>query len=223
MALVIDRKKIVTSVTRGGERPANFYVPPGLPNYTSPDGLGYDPELARKLLAEAGFPAGRGFPRLQYLFNTSRDNEKIALQLQDMWKRELGINIELRSVEWKVYLNSQTSLDYDLCRSSWIGDYTDPNTFLDMFMSNNPNNRTGWKSATYDGLMRKANAMADVKARAKLLQKAESLLIHDDLPIVPLYIYVGFNFFDPRKIGGIFDATNIRDEHPLRAIRKLQQ
>jgi oligopeptide transport system substrate-binding protein len=223
LALVVDRTKIVTFVTRGGERPADFYVPPGLPHYTSPPGLGYDPERGRKLLAEAGFPGGRGFPRMEYLFNTSRENEKIALQLQDMWQRELGIHIELRSVEWKVYLNSQTALDYDICRSSWIGDYTDPNTFLDMYMSSNPNNRTGWKSDRYDTLMRTANATADLKARAKILQQAESILIRDELPIVPLYIYVGFNFFDPSKIQGIFDETNIRDEHPLRAIRKVRR
>jgi len=221
LALVIDRKRIVTFVTRGGERPVDFYVPPGIPNYQSPEGLGYNPELGRQLLAEAGYPEGHGFPRVQYLFNTSRDNEKIAVELQDMWKRQLGLEVELRAVEWKVWLASQASLDYDICRSSWIGDYTDPNTFLDMFMSSNPNNRTGWKSEHYDSLLRTANATADVNVRAKLLQQAETLLVREDLPIVPIYNYVGFNFFDPRKIGGIFDETNIRDEHPLRAIRKL--
>jgi oligopeptide transport system substrate-binding protein len=222
LALVVDREKIVRFVTRGGERPANYLVPPGIPNYTSPEGLPRNPELARKLLAEAGYPGGKGFPRFQYLFNTSRDHEKIALQLQQTWKDELGIEVELRSVEWKVYLNAQSTLDFDLCRSSWIGDYTDPNTFLDMWMSENPNNRTGWKSARYDELMRTANATADIPRRAALLREAEAVLIRDELPIVPLYIYVGFNFFDPKKISGVFDQTNIRDEHPLRAIRKLR-
>jgi oligopeptide transport system substrate-binding protein len=177
--------------------------------------------MARTLLAEAGFPDGKGFPRFEYMFNTSRDHEKIAVQLQDMWRRELGIHIELRSLEWKVYLNAQSSRDYDLSRSAWIGDYTDPNTFLDMFMSNNPNNRTGWKSETYDRLIQQGNATPDVKARAALLQQAEAILIREELPIVPLYIYVGFNFFDPKKVGGIFNEQNIRDEHPLRAMRKL--
>jgi oligopeptide transport system substrate-binding protein len=221
-ALVIDRKRIVTHVTRGGERPADFFVPPGIPNYESPPGLGYDPELGRKLLAEAGYSRGENFPRVQYLFNTSRDNEKVAVELQDMWKRELGIEVELRAVEWKVWIKSQVSLDYDICRGSWIGDYTDPNTFLDMFMSTNPNNRTGWKNERYDTSIRTANATADTHARAKFLQKAESLLVHDEVPIVPLYIYVGFNFFDPARIRGIFNETNIRDEHPLRAIRKIR-
>jgi oligopeptide transport system substrate-binding protein len=189
-----------------------------MPNYTSPKGLGYDPELGRKLLAEAGYPGGKGFPRFEYLFNTSRDHEKIAVELQDMWKRELGIQAELRSVEWKVYLNAQSTLNYDLSRSSWIADYSDPNTFLDMFMSNNGNNRTGWKSERYDGLIRKANATADVKQRAKILAQAEAMLIREEVPIVPLYLYVGMNFWDPAKITGVWN--NSRDEHPPRTIAR---
>jgi oligopeptide transport system substrate-binding protein len=221
-ALAIDRDRIVNFVTRGGEKPANHFVPPRIPNYTSPEGLPYDPILARKLLAEAGYPEGRGLPPVQYHFNASRDNEKIAVQLQDMWKRELGVALELREVEWKVWLRDQSKLNYDISRGSWIGDYTDPNTFLDLFMSTNPNNRTGWKNATYDELMRTANATVDVQARAGLLQKAESILVAEEVPIVPLYIYVGFNFFDPQKITGIFNDENVRDEHPVRAIRKTR-
>jgi oligopeptide transport system substrate-binding protein len=218
LALATDYSRIA-KVLMGGGIVTNIYVPP-LPNYTSPKGLDYNPELARQLLREAGFPDGHGFPRFEYLFNTSRDHEKIAVELQGMWKQDLGIDLELRSVEWKVYLHDQSSLDYDLSRSAWIGDYSDPNTFLDMFMSTNPNNRTGWKSAKYDSLMRTANATADVRARAKLLQEAEALLIRDELPIVPIYIYVGYNLFDPQVIHGIFNDQNIRDEHPIRAIRK---
>lgn len=220
LALTIDRERLVRFITRGGEPAVNFYVPPGVPNYTSPEGLPRDPQLARKLFAEAGFPEGKGFPRLEYLFDSSRNNEKIAVELQDTWKRELGIHVDLRAVEWKVYLNSQSSLEYDLCRSSWIGDYADPNTFLDMFMSTNPNNRTGWKNERYDTLVRTANATADITARARLLQEAEAILVREELPIVPLYVYVGFNFFNPQVITGVFNDENMRDEHPLRAIRK---
>ena len=122
-------------------------------------------------------------------------------------------------MEWAVYLRSQSTLDFDLSRSAWIGDYSDPNTFLDLFMSNNPNNRTGWKHEGYDALMRRANAMADVAERAKLLRDAETLLIREEMPIVPIYIYVGFNLFDPTVIQGVYNEQNIRDEHPIRAIR----
>jgi oligopeptide transport system substrate-binding protein len=218
LALAVDRSRI-DSILKGSGNVANFYVPP-LANYKSPEGLTYDPALARQLLKEAGFEAGNGFRRFEYMFNTSRDHEKIAVQLQAMWKQELGIDVDLRSVEWKVYLNAQSSLDYDLSRSAWIGDYADPNTFLDMFMSNNPNNRTGWKNDRYEELMRKANATAEVQARAKLLQEAERILIREEIPVVPIYIYVGYNLFNPDVIKGIYNDENIRDEHPIRAIRK---
>ena len=155
------------------------------------------------------------------MFNSSRDHEKIAIELQDMWQRELGIHVDLRSVEWKVYLTDQSSLSYDLCRSAWIGDYTDPNTFLDLFMSNNGNNRTGWKNAQYDSLMHQANATADIATRAGLLQQAEAILIRDELPIVPLYIYVGFNFWNTNQISGVYN--NSRDEHPVRTIKKIDR
>ena len=135
------------------------------------------------------FPGGKGFPRVQYLYNSVKSHEKIAVELQEMWKRELGIDLELRPLEWKTWLRAQSELDYDLSRSSWIGDYNDPNTFLDMFMSNNGNNRTGWKNPRYDALIREANAAPDIKKREKILQQAETLLIHDELPIVPLYTY----------------------------------
>lgn len=222
LALAIDRAQI-DKILKGSATATNIYVPPGLPKYVSAKGLEYEPELAKQLLKEAGYPDGKGFPRFEYLFNTSRDHEKIAVQLQDMWKRVLGINVELRSVEWKVYLNAQSSLDFDLSRSAWIGDYADPNTFLDMFMSNNPNNRTGWKNETYEKLMRTANATPDVQTRADLLQQAESMLIREELPIIPIYIYAGMNFFDPEVIQGIYNKENIRDEHPIRAIRKLKK
>ena len=125
-------------------------------------------------------------------------------------------------VEWKVYLHAQSSLNYDVSRSSWIGDYLDPNTFLDMFMSSNPNNRTGWKSERYDALLHEANATRDVKKREKLLQEAELMLVKEEMIITPLYIYVGMNMWDPEVIQGIHNEENLRDEHPVRAIRKLK-
>src|SRR6185503_15211008 len=163
------------------------------------------------------FPGGQGFPRVDYMFNSVKTHEKIAVELQEMWARELGIQIELRNLEWKVFLQSQSKLDFGLSRSSWIGDYNDPNTFLDMFMSNNGNNRTGWKSERYDALMREANSKLDPKGREKILQQAEALLIRDELPIVPLFFYVGVEYYDKAKVSGIF--SNIRAEHPVRTIR----
>jgi oligopeptide transport system substrate-binding protein len=218
LALAVDKRRIVERITKGGERTASHYVPPGVAGYTSPEGLGYDPARARALLAEAGFPGGRGFPRFHYMYNTHRSHEKIAVELQEMWRRELGIEMDLRQLEWKVFMVNQKQLDYDLSRSSWIGDYNDPNTFLDMFMSNSGNNRTGWQNPEYDRLLREGNAQPDPAVRAALLQQAERLLVSEETPIVPLYFYAGLEYFDATRIEGVY--LNIRAEHPLRAIRK---
>jgi oligopeptide transport system substrate-binding protein len=216
LALVCNKLRIVERITRSGERVASSMTPRGAANYEPPAGLGYGPDEARRLLAEAGFPKGAGFPTLRYHFNTGKMNEQIGVELQQMWKTELGINVELQQQEWKVYLASQSALEYDLSRSSWVGDYNDANTFLDLFMSNNGNNRTGWISAAYDRLVREANSQLDSAKRAALLKEAETLLVEADPPIIPLFFYKGVNFFDSAKIDGIY--FNILDEHPLYAI-----
>jgi len=190
-------------------------------NYLPPNGLPHDIGAARELLAAAGFPGGHGFPRLQYAYYAAQGGggqmpAKIAVELQQMWREALGVEIELRQVERKVFFAAQSRLDFDMSASSWIGDYNDPNTFLDLFTSNSGNNRTGWKSARYDGLIRLANSERDLRRRAEIFREAEALLVNEDVAIVPLYFYAGFNYFDPAKIGGIYQ--NLLDEHPFQAI-----
>ena len=217
MALAIDKAGLVAKYTKGGERLANHFVPPGTGNYTSPSGPAHDPGLAKRLLAEAGFPEGKGFPTdFEYLFNSSDRNKNIAVELQRMWHETLGIQVKLRQAENKVYLAAQSALDYHVTRSSWIGDYNDPNTFLDMFMTQNGNNRTGWSNAGYDRLIRLANATTDPPKRNALFREAETILIADELPIFPLFFYVGINIYHPDRIGGIH--PNILDIHPISAI-----
>jgi oligopeptide transport system substrate-binding protein len=223
-ALTTDRERIVRKLTKGGEKAAFRFVPDGTASYEPPVGLPRDPEAARKLLAEAGYPGGKGFPRLQYAFasaasGAAKVSENIAIELQQMWREELGVEIELRQIERKIFFAAQSQLDYDLSASSWVGDYNDPNTFLDLFMSNNGNNRTGWKDSRYDDLIRQANMQTDAGRRAGLFRQAETLLVSDEAPIVPLYFYAGFNYYDPTKIQGVYQ--NILDEHPLNAIRKV--
>jgi oligopeptide transport system substrate-binding protein len=225
LALAIDKNRIVKKITRAGEQPASHLVPDGTANYTSPAGLDYNPELAKKLLAEAGYPGGKGFPRFDYIFNAAaggaaKIHENVAIELQQMFRDTLGIEMELRQMEWKVYLGALTRLDYDSSRSSWIGDYNDPQTFLGMFTSDDGNNRTGWKNKAYDALIRKANESPNLAERVKKFQQAETLLVHDEAPIIPLFFYVGINYFDTNKISGIYQ--NILDNHPLQAIRKIK-
>src|SRR5437867_2749445 len=121
---------------------------------------------------------------------------------------------------WKVYLALQSALEYDTTRSSWIGDYNDPNTFLDMFMSNNGNNRTGWKSARYDQLVREGNSLVDKTKRAAKLREAETLLVRDEVPILPIFFYQSIHFWKSNEVHGIY--YNILDEHPLHAIGKIK-
>ncbi len=224
LAMAIDKKRIVDRITRGGEEVATHLVPDGTADYTSPDGLAYNPDLARKLLAEAGYPGGKGFPSFTYLFNASAGggsklHEKVAIELQQMWHDQLGINMELHQVEWTAYLDAMTSLNYDVARSSWVGDYDDANTFLGCFVTGDGNNRTGWSDAKYDSLIHQANAEADMKKREQLFQQAETILVRDQLPIIPLYFYKGINYFDTNKVRGIYE--NILDDHPLQSIAKV--
>lgn len=216
LAMTIDRDLIVNKITKAGERPALAFVPPGAGGYVPPEGLGYHPDEARKLLAEAGYPNGENFPSFSILFDTRELNTAIAVEIQQMWKHELGIDCILQNQDWKVYLNSQARLDYDVSRSSWVGDYNDPNTFLDMFMSDNGNNRCGWKNAEYDRLINQANQTVDEQKRFEIFRTAETLLLKEGAPIAPIFYYVGINFYDPAKWGGIH--PNVLDVHPFKSI-----
>jgi oligopeptide transport system substrate-binding protein len=224
LALTIDKQRLIDKFLRGGEPVASHLVPDGTARYEPITGLGYDPVLARKLLAEAGYPGGKNFPTFSYLFDASSGgggiNQKVGVELQHMWEEQLGIHVELKQMEKRVYLAAQAHLDFDLTRGSWIGDYNDPNTFLDLFRSNNGNNRTGWANTNYDNLITEANMQTDMQKRAALLQKAEIILSRDDLPILPIYFYVGLTYFDPAKIKGIY--PNLLDLHPVNVVWKVK-
>jgi oligopeptide transport system substrate-binding protein len=213
-ALVIDKNLLVTKITRAGELPASGFVPPGTGGYASPPGFARDPDHARKLLAEAGYPGGRNFPHVTYLYDDRDLNEKLAIELQSMFSRELGVNVGLSRQEWKVYLNSMSDLDFDLCRSSWVGDYADANTFLGMFVTGDGNNNTGWSNPAYDRLIADAAREVDPRKRFDIFRSAEKILVSNEAPICPLYYYVGIQLYDANKLGGI--QANLLDEHPLK-------
>ncbi len=215
-SMVIDKKSLVEKITRAGEVPAFSLVPPGTAGYQPPEGINLDIARARQLMAEAGYPEGKGFPFVGYLYSEGELNEAIAVELQGMFRSALGVGINLQRQEWKVYLRSMSSLDYDLCRSSWVGDYRDPNTFLDMFVTNGGNNRTGWSNPEYDRLIQDAARELDPQKRFDIFRRAERLLIVDQAPICPLYFYVGIQFYDTDRLGGI--EANLLDEHPLKAM-----
>ena len=170
---------------------------------------------AQKLLAEAGFPEGKGFPKLKLLYNTSESHKKLAAAVQESWRRKLGVDIELVNMEWKVYLDRKDRGDYDIARSAWLGEYLDPHAFLDLFTRDSGSNSTGWSSADYDALIRRSDAEPDRAARTALLEQAEKLLL-EAAPITPVYHYRAHNLLRP-FVKGVH--SNPRDMHPLQSIR----
>ncbi len=214
-AMVIDRNRIVEKITQAGEPPAYSFTPAGTAGgYQPPKMFARNVQKARELMAEAGYPGGKGFPAVVYLYDNKRLNEDIAVEIQNMLADSLGVHVDLQKQEWKVYLNSLSALDYDFARSSWVGDYNDPNTFLDCFVGGSGNNRTGWSNKEYDDLIAAAGQESDNTKRLQILQQAEVSLLNQGTPICPLYFYVGIQIFDGQKFGGI--EPNLLDEHPFR-------
>lgn len=197
LTLAIDRNAITTSITQGGEVPATAYVPFGIADaaagsdFRKVGGTFYkdnDIAAAKALLAEAGYPDGKGFPAFTLLYNTSSRHKSIAEAIQQMWSKNLGISCTLKVEEWGVYLDDRNNLNYQVARAGWIGDYMDPNTFLDMFVTNGGNNGTGWSNKAYDADIAKAKTTTDPVARMAALHDAEKILM-TDMPIAPIYFY----------------------------------
>ena len=186
LSLAIDRQIIVDKILRGGQRPAASFTPPGLPGYTPPEGAKTDPAEARRLLAEAGFPGGRGLPPIELLYNTSENHRVLCEAVQEMWRRELGLDVRLVNEELKAVLADRQAGHYQILLYDWQADYLDPDSFLSVWRSDSGNNNTGWSSPDYDRLLDDAERTADPAVRAGLFAQAEKLLLAA-APIVPLY------------------------------------
>jgi len=201
LALALDKQEIIEKAGRAGQTVANTFVPPDAYGYGGPEGMPRDTDRARRLLAESGYPGGRGFPELALLYNTSEGHKQVAELAQRQWKQELGIHVRLDNVEWKVFLDKVTRLEYDIARAGWIGDYLDANTFLDMFVTKGGNNDTGWSHERYDQLIEDAAGEADPQRRANILQQAETILVEQEMPVLPIYYYVNSCLIRPNVKG----------------------
>ena len=188
LSLAIDRSAIVNSTLNGLYKEANSFVPENMPGYTSKTNIEYDVAKAKQLLKEAGYPEGKDFPDLELLYNTDKNHKLLAESVQGMWKRNLGINIDLINKEWKTYLQAIDTLKYEIGRAGWIGDYNDPMTFLKMWTTGNGNNDTGWSNKKYDSLIDKAKSAKKPAKRKKMLHKAEEILLETG-PVIPIYFY----------------------------------
>jgi oligopeptide transport system substrate-binding protein len=204
----------VKSILRAGQLPACWFTPPNCAGYTAQAHLKMDIPAAKKLLADAGYPDGKGLPPIELMFNTSENHKQVAEAIQQMWKVNLGVDAQLVNQEWKVYLDTQHTMNYQVSRSSWIGDYNDPNTFLNLFVTDGGNNETGWSNKDYDQLIAEAGQTADPQKRYDFFQRAEAILM-DEVPVIPVYFYTRVYLMNPRVQGW---WPNILDIHPYKYV-----
>lgn len=230
--LAVDKRQLIDKITRAAQTPATHYVPPftglGYADAVKADAAAgsdpfhtketeFNPERARELLGEAGYAVtkeGDGyrvtdFPNLEILYNTSEGHKKIAVAIQDMWKRHLGITASIRNEEWKVMLKNVRDRNFVVVRMGWVGDYNHPHTWLDTFISSSPQNRTGWADREFDELVRRAAATADRKESIRLYRQAEKRAV-DGMAKMPLYFYTKSSLVKPYVKGWY---GNARDTH----------
>ncbi|HSI08757.1 MAG TPA: peptide ABC transporter substrate-binding protein [Rariglobus sp.] len=186
LALAIDRDAIAGPVMRGSRKPAHSFVPPDTAGYTSTASIGTDLPEARRLLAEAGFAGGKGFPKFEVKMNADPINTKVFEAIQQMWSRELGVECTLSTMDFRVYIDAMQTLSFEVLRSRWVGDFNDPATFTDLFTSTSGNNNTGWKNADYDRLIAAASRELDTTRRFALLREAETLAVNE-APATPVF------------------------------------
>ncbi|MBF8984358.1 peptide ABC transporter substrate-binding protein [Lutibacter sp. B2] len=198
LTLAIDRKAIVEKITKAGQVPATGFVPPKLYDADKKEfrevagDYGIDPnkasvEEAKALLADAGYPDGKGLPEMELIYNTSESHKAIAEAIQEMWKTNLGVNVKLTNQEWAVFQDTRHQGNFTIARAGWLGDYADPMTMLDLWLSYSGNNDAQWKKPEYDKLIEGAKKITG-KERFDLLYQAEKMMM-DDMMVMPIYYY----------------------------------
>ncbi len=212
LAMAIDRELLVETVTKAGQVPAYTMVP-DMTGYPGIGGLSEDVATAQQLLADAGFPNGEGFPELTVLYNTNDSHKAIGEFIQQQWLENLGITVSLENQEWGTYLNSRRQGEFDIARAGWIGDYQDPNTFLDMFVTGAAMNGGRYTNAAYDELIAQASLMPSGPERYDVLVQAEELFIEEEMGVMPIYYYVNLNMIDLNRWAGWY--ANIMGWHPV--------
>lgn len=214
--LAMDKQLIVDKVTQAGQIPARSIVPPGLPGYTSPLCGEFDVKAAQEELAKSKYAKlPGGIPKIEITYNTHDTHRAVAEVIQQQWKNNLGIDVELRNMEWNSYLAAQRTMEYSVCRAGWVPDYPDANTFIDMWVTGGENNETGWSNTEYDRLVREAAEEPDADERLRRLEEAEAILM-DEMPIVPIYYYTGKNMVSP-KVKGFYHNT--LEKYPIQLMR----
>jgi oligopeptide transport system substrate-binding protein len=197
LSYAINRDQIVKRVMKNIPTPARGFVPP-TPLYPGVSMELFNPAKAKEFLAKSGFGPGKQPPDLQILYNNADVHRDIAQVIKQMWKETLGLDAELVNYEWKVYLENTKNLNYrSIARASWIGDFPDPISFLELYTSDNGNNRTGYRNPAYDKTIQATFTIADPAARLAKLKEAETMLM-DDMPVIPIYYYALMELRNPK-------------------------
>jgi oligopeptide transport system substrate-binding protein len=214
LSMAVDRDKLSTTVMQNSVYPAYSITPPGALGYQPPKTFSYDPEKAKQLLAQAGYPNGEGWPGIELIYNTSESHRKIAVAIQQMWKSNLNIDITIANQEWKVYLDSVSQMDFKMARRGWIGDYVDPNNFLDLFLTGGGNNNTGYADPRFDELISNLAPQAKSKEeRFARFYEAETMLM-EQMPIIPIYTYTSKHLVQPSVKGlpsNLMDSVSFKN------------
>jgi oligopeptide transport system substrate-binding protein len=199
LSLAIDRQQIANKILPGGRKPAPTFVPT-LKDYTPPARAAYDLAAARKLLAEAGHANGQGLPPIEILYNNSEILRLVSEAVQQMWHRDLGIEVRLANQEYKVVMANRRAGEFQILLGDWTADYIDATTYLDMWRRDSGNNYTGWSDPAYDALCERADRTVDGAARAAILAQAEALVL-DAAPIAPIYFNTHIYLLNPAVKG----------------------
>jgi len=204
IAHAIDRQQIVDALA-GGQIPMTSFVPAGMFGYEANRGRPFNIEKAKQLLKEAGYEDMSKFPKIDFRMNTNEAHQLVAENVQAQLKKNLGIDIEIKNEEWKVFLNTVKVDPPMMYRFGWMGDYPDPDNFLNLMTSFSENNRTRWKNAKFDELIAKAATEANREKRRALYSEIQKILVEDEVPLVPLYSGVSHHLVSERVVNYPFN------------------
>ena len=199
-AMAIDRD-VLPKILQGGQTPATSWVPPGMLAHNPEIGLKFNPDEARRLLKEAGYPDGKGLPPIVLGYNTDEEKKLVAEAIQSMWQKHLGVVVRIENQEWKVFLKKLQNDPFPVFRSGWGADYPDPDNFMKLFTSNSGNNHGRWKNPRYDQLLELAARELDPKKRTQIYDDAQKILTETDAAIVPLYWKAEATILNPKFTG----------------------
>ena len=217
LAMAFDKELFFARVAAGVHTPTDAMVP-DMKGYPQNAGNHYDVERARHLLSEAGYPGGRGFPDITLLYPTGSGAGKLCEYVQQQWSENLGIPVQIENSEWKTVLKRGFSQDFDLLFMGWIGDYIDPNTFLELFQTGAGQNYGKYSNKEFDNLIQEAARLPSGRERMAKLTNAEELFIEKDQAVIPVFHPNNVNMIDTEAWGGW--SNTILDWHPPKYIYK---